>query len=74
MKLTIDLGPSVTGKLKTLEQRLNRKLAPKVERELGKRISKEQIAIALIKIGLALRSEDPLVFKVMVELHEMAHD
>jgi len=72
-ELTIEISPGVSDKLKSVQQRVNRNLAPAIEKELERRVSKEQIAAALVQIGLSKTKTKlgKIVFATMVAVEQL---
>lgn len=52
MQLTIEIGPDMSDKLKNLEERINSLPSTAIKRVLDHRVSAEEIAGALVEMGL----------------------
>jgi len=81
VELTIEVSPDIAGKLKSLEQRVNCSMAPAIERELESPVSIEQVAAALVRMGLSgnssgkiLFKRDKITFAVMVAQQQIANN
>jgi|GEM_PF-2934787 len=72
-ELTIKISPDVSGKLKSVQQRVNQNLAPAIEKGLERRVSKEQIAAALVEVGLSKTKTKlgKIVFATMVAVEQL---
>ena len=70
-ELTIKVSPGVSGKLKRLQDRINRNPAPAINCGLDGQVSKEQIAAVLGEMALSATSEDKIIFAVMVAQQQL---
>jgi len=71
MQLTIDVSDDIVAKLKILEQRANRSIVKKIEREFQCPVSIEQVAAVVVQLGLSEVGEDKIIFAVIVAKEQL---
>jgi len=71
MQLTIDVSDDIVAKLKSLEQRANRSIVKKIEREFQCPVSIEQVAAVVVQLGLSEVGEDKIIFAVIVAKEQL---
>ena len=71
MQLTIDVSDDIVAKLKSLEQRANRSIVEKIEREFQCPVSIEQVAVVVVQLGLSEVGEDKIIFAVIVAKEQL---
>lgn len=71
MRLTIDVSDDIVAKLKSLEQRANRSIVKKIEREFQCPVSIEQVAAVVVQLGLSEVGEDKIIFAVIVAKEQL---
>lgn len=81
IELTIKVSPEVIDGLKSLQDRVNKNLAPAIEEGIEHLVNIHRIAAALVKIGLSdsSRSEirfkrDKITFAVMVAQQQLREE
>jgi len=70
-KLTIEITASVNIKLRRLQRLIDRGLSPLVKKGLDEPISIEQVAAALVTIGLSKSTTDKVVLSTMLALRQL---
>jgi len=71
VKLTIEISPDLRNRLKGLQDRINQKLAPAIERGLDRPLTIEEIAAALVDMAIFETSTDKDIFGVMVASQQL---
>jgi len=71
MRLTIDVSDDIVAKLKSLEQRANRSIVKKIEREFQCPVSIEQVAAVVVQLGLSEVGENKIIFAVIVAKEQL---
>lgn len=65
MRLTIEVSPEIEGKLRSVEQKVNKNLINTIEKELKSPVTIEQVAGALVTMGLSGAIKDRTVIEVV---------